>query len=115
MDWMPFVKGSTMALGATITFYFIMKFLTGMRQRKIEKQPSYEKLKQDGNILGMLLYFSVMWVLWVPTRVIDSAGQDWMGVIFAATLLIVRYIFQIIEKLTNRPKADDIITSQSNI
>jgi uncharacterized BrkB/YihY/UPF0761 family membrane protein len=102
MDWKPFVIGSTCAFGATICFFLLLKFIPHRWHRKADKQLSYEGLRRERDVFSVLLYYSVMWVMWVPPRVDVATWDNWLGVVFAASVLIVRYILLLIDKLFSR-------------
>ncbi|MBU0693008.1 hypothetical protein KKC97_06800 [bacterium] len=114
MDWTPFVKGSIPALGATICFFLAMKIFPRLSRRKNEQKITYERLKRDRDIFVYMLYFSGMWVMWVAPQVNDVAGREWMVVIFAVSVWIVRYVLLFIDNLFHRTKKESTIYTQSS-
>ncbi len=114
MNWIPFVMGSTAALGATICFFLLLKkLLPRIHRRKTKKQISYDKLKRERDIFMVLLYFSGMWVMWVPQRLdVEFLGNK-LGIALGILLLIVRYILQLIDKFISNTSEDEIVASQN--
>ena len=102
MEWFPVVVGTAFSLLFAV---FMQAGRERLARRKKPKQPPYEELKRQRDVLLFWFSFTGFWIFMVAPRVNWSYfGNPWTGLFFSVCLMTVLGIIRLIYYLIARAK-----------
>ena len=105
MEWLPIVKGTIASLIGTMLFVLMLPIFTKMLRPKMV-QPTYEELKREKDIMGSVVFFSVIWVPMVFPRIdLTSFVGEWFVIVYAACLCLAYLLARLAFTLLDRKKS----------